>query len=345
MLPTRLWNEVSCWGSQGYSSVGRAAVSKTVGRGFESCCPCHFLNAVESESLFIEVAEPDRLDRFLATHLPEFSRTKLAQLIEGGHCLVNGKLEKPGCKLKVGNLVEVIDLPEPPVQDLTPIQMDLPVLFEDSDLLVVDKPRGLPTHPSTSYHGPTLVHGLLALSSLSTGTASYRPGIVHRLDKDTTGLLVVAKNDFAHERLAQQIAAKTAERRYVAIAYGEPEQERFRVEAPIARDPKSRLHMMCDPHGKHAATEFRRLRVAGSGTLMSCRLESGRTHQIRVHLQAIGHPVKGDSLYARGEWAAGPMQLHATLLSFVHPRSGESMTIYCQPPSDFEAEVSQADVE
>jgi len=298
---------------------------------------------VDSESLFLEVDDADRLDRFLATQFPEFSRTKLADLIESGHVLVNGKLEKPGMKLKPGVMVEVIDMPEPPVHDLTPVDLNLKVLWEDADLLVVDKPRGIPTHPSTSYKGATLVHGLLALSSLSSGTADYRPGIVHRLDKETTGLLVVAKNDWTHERLAQQIAEKSAERRYVAIAYGEPEQAHFRVAAPIARDPHSRLHMRCDPRGKPAATEFKKLRYASGGTLVSCKLESGRTHQIRVHLQAVGHPVKGDPLYAKGDWANGPMQLHAALLSFTHPRSGEKIRVFCPPPADFEAVITESD--
>ncbi|MCE9560053.1 MAG: RluA family pseudouridine synthase [Armatimonadetes bacterium] len=290
----------------------------------------------ELEITAFEVDESDRLDKFLKRMLPDFSRTKLVEVITGGFVTVDGIVRKPGHEVREGMQVEIVDLPDAAPTHLEPIKMDLEIVYEDADLLVVNKPRGLPTHPASSYPGATLVHGLLAhADTLSTGSSDFRPGIVHRLDKETTGLLVVAKSDFAHAHLAKQIADKAAERRYFALAYGTTEQVKFRVAAPIARDPRNRLKMSCQPVGRDAATQFRRFEIFGGGSLLSCKLETGRTHQIRVHLQAIGHPVKGDALYATGPWAEGPMQLHAALLCFVHPRSGEAMEFYLAPPESF----------
>lgn len=289
----------------------------------------------DGEVLLIEVDEADRLDKFLSRVLPDFSRTKLASLCEGGFVVVGGEPRLPRYQVRPGMQVEIADLPDPEPFHLEPIPMDLRIPYEDDALLVVEKPRGLPTHPASSYTGPTLVHGLLAHGELSTGSAHYRPGIVHRLDKETTGLLVIAKTDFAHAHLAAQIAERSAGRKYVALAYGNTEQARFRVEAPIARDPRSRLRMCCHPSGRFAATRFSRLAETHGGSLLVCQLETGRTHQIRVHLQAVGHPVRGDELYAKGEWAEEAMQLHAASLSFSHPVTGERMNMYAPPPADF----------
>ncbi|MBL8049315.1 MAG: RluA family pseudouridine synthase [Chthonomonas sp.] len=289
----------------------------------------------DGEILLIEADEADRLDKVLSRALPDFSRTKLAALCEDGHVLVNGEPRPPRYQVRPGMSISIADLPDPEPFNLEPVPMDLVIRFEDEHLLVVEKPRGLPTHPASSYTGATLVHGLLAHSQLSTGSAHYRPGIVHRLDKDTTGLLVVAKTDFAHAKLAEQISTRAAGRKYCALAYGTTEQQRFRVEAPIARDPRSRLRMCCHPSGRFAATKFSRVSESHGGSLLICQLETGRTHQIRVHLQAVGHPVRGDEQYAKGDWSEGPMQLHAASLSFTHPVSGEAMAIYSPPPADF----------
>jgi len=279
---------------------------------------------------------PERLDRFLARMLPDHSRTKLSKLVASGEVKVDGKEAKPSLMLEPGMQVELAEPDEKAVHDLTPADIPLEVLYEDEDLLVVNKPRGLAAHPAASLKEPSLVNALLARNTaLSTAAGEFRPGIVHRLDKETTGLMVVAKNDQAHVVLAKQMETKTAERRYFAVVAGNVEQERFTVAAPIARSKQNRLLMAVDAHGKPAVTHVRRLSRVTQGTVVACRLETGRTHQIRVHLRAVGFPVLGDTLYAPREYATGPLQLHAALLAFTHPRTGERVEVYADPPADF----------
>lgn len=277
----------------------------------------------------------ERLDKFVARMLPQHSRTKLAKLIGDGAVRVNGRSEKPSFALTPGDTVEVTVTPEEtPAHDLTPFQMELDVVYEDDFVIVVNKPRGLATHPASSLKEPSLVNALLGRIELSAGSEPFRPGIVHRLDKDTTGLILVAKSDLAHLRLSQQIASRTAERRYLAVVQGDLEQPAFKIEAPIARDRANRLRMSVDPHGKPALTHVRRLERLREGTLVAARLETGRTHQIRVHLRAVGHPVLGDALYnpQRSSW---PLQLHAAYLAFDHPMTGERVRLFQLPPEDF----------
>jgi 23S rRNA pseudouridine1911/1915/1917 synthase len=280
----------------------------------------------------------ERLDKFLARKLPDHSRTRLVRLIEEGGVLVAGEKPKPSLKLEPGVVVEVLSLPEDQTpHDLTPYEITLDVIFEDEHLMVINKPRRLATHPASSLKAPSLVNALLARASkLSSGTEDYRPGIVHRLDKDTTGLLVVAKTDSAHMKLARQIAGKTADRRYAAVVLGEMEREAFRIEAPIARDKHNRLKMTVDPRGRPAATNVKKVARVSEGTLVYCKLETGRTHQIRVHLQAVAQPVLGDQLYGRKEDSV-PLQLHAAYLSFDHPVSSERLRFFVKPPEDFVA--------
>ena len=221
--------------------------------------------------------------------------------------------------------------------DLTPADIPLEILHEDEDLLVVNKPRGLATHPAASLKEPSLVNALLASHQLSSGSAAFRPGIVHRLDKETTGVIIVAKNDAAHVALAKAIEERKVHRCYVAVVHGELDQEKFKIDAPIARDKKNRLKMAVDPKGKSAITHVYKIGTVPEGTVVEVRLETGRTHQIRVHLASIGHPVVGDALYSRQK-SHLPLQLHAVSISFDHPVTHEGIIVIAGPPDDFVAQ-------
>ncbi|MBL8059955.1 MAG: RluA family pseudouridine synthase [Chthonomonas sp.] len=292
------------------------------------------------------VESPTRLDKFLAEQLQGFSRTKLVVLIEHEGVWVDGILRKPSFRVEPGMVVSLDEVEATPAHDLTPVPMDLDVVFEDSSFIVINKPRGLASHPAPGLREPTLVNGLLARwGSLSAGSAEYRPGIVHRLDKETTGLMVVAKTDAAHRHLAAQIAEKSAERRYVGLAQGVLGHSRLKIEAPIGRDRQDRRKMAVDPHGKPAVTHVKVLQESGGDSLIAARLETGRTHQIRVHLSASGHPLKGDTIYAKAPWSDGPLQLHAAYLGFKHPETETAVAFFALPPPDFEFEVSRQLVE
>jgi len=278
----------------------------------------------------------ERLDRFLARSLPEFSRTRLAKLIDGGGVTVNGKTPKSSFALEPGMSVELEAPPEPEPHDLSPSNIPLDIVYEDESLLIVNKPRGLASHPASSLKEPSLVNALLGRNvQLSSAAGEFRPGIVHRLDKETTGLMVVAKNDTVHVALAKQLESKTAERRYFAVVAGLIEQERFAIDFPIGRSESDRRMMTVSAKGKRAITHLKRVVRLDQGTLVAARLETGRTHQIRVHLRAIGHPVLGDTLYAPKEHAVGPMQLHAGFLAFIHPVSDERVEFYAPPDASF----------
>ncbi|HEY3780968.1 MAG TPA: RluA family pseudouridine synthase [Fimbriimonadaceae bacterium] len=280
--------------------------------------------------------EAERLDKFLARLMPQHSRSKLAKIADEGKILVNGTARKPSFALRSGDKVVLEDVAEGEAHDLTPADIALDVRYEDEYLLVVNKQRGLAVHPAVSLKEPSLVNALLARShGLSSAGGSFRPGIVHRLDKDTTGLLLVAKTDNAHVRLAKQIEKRHASRRYVAVAAGNIEHERFDVAASLGRSKKNRLLIAVDPEGKNALTHFKKLARLDSGTLLACSLETGRTHQIRVHLQSMGHPVLGDRLYAPAAYRSVPLQLHAAFMAFEHPISGETIRVFAEPPEDF----------
>lgn len=285
------------------------------------------------------VDSPDRLDRFLAIKMPQFSRSRLTELIDDGQVLVDGRVEKRSFRTLPGMVVS-LDLPEDrPIHDLTPFEMPLEIAFQDEHLLVVNKPRGLATHPAPSLKAPSLVNVLLARASgLSSVGKSYRPGIIHRLDKETTGLLLVAKDDATHLALAKGIQTREIQREYLAIIARDFPFEKDswrRIDAPIARDPRNRLKMAIVPGGKSAVTHVRGLANVDAGTFVRCRLETGRTHQIRVHLAAIGYPVLGDSLYAPLHMQTAALQLHAFRIAFTHPATGEFLDIEVKTPPDF----------
>ncbi len=286
-----------------------------------------------------------RLDRFLAAALPEHSRSKLVRWIELGKVFVDNKVERASFEVKQGMVVSLEPLEEKPIHDLTPADIPIDVIFEDEFMMVVNKPRHLATHPAASLQEPSLVNALLARNTqLSEIGGDFRPGIVHRLDKDTTGLLMIAKTDAAHVVLARQIEEKTAERRYLAITGGEIVKPRITISAPIARDKKNRLKMAVDAHGKPAVTHIRVLRHVNAGQLLVCRLETGRTHQIRVHLSSIGCPVIGDTMYAPKSMQTAELQLHAAFLEFNHPVSGERRQFFAPAPEDFLGQATAEEV-
>lgn len=267
-----------------------------------------------------------RCDKYLCSVLG-LSRTRAADLLEGGRVLVNGAKPKASLKLKVGDSVSV-DMPEPESLDVLPEDLDLDVIYEDEDMIVVNKPKGMVVHPAPGHLSGTLVNGLLFhCKDLSGINGVMRPGIVHRIDKDTSGLIVAAKNDAAHESLAQQIADKTCHREYRAIVHNPFSHKVGTVNAPIGRDEKDRQKMaVTAKNSKPAVTHFEVLENFDKFAYLNCRLETGRTHQIRVHMNYIGHPIAGDPKYGpRKTLEAGGQLLHAWALELNHPRTGERM--------------------
>lgn len=286
--------------------------------------------------LVSEEDQGERLDKFLATELEEFalSRERLQGLIKDRQVLVNGKPEtKPSTRLKEGDAIEV-GIPEAQPIPLEPETIPLDVVYEDTALLVVNKPSGMLTHPTGRERTGTLVNALLAHcgNSLSGINGMIRPGIVHRLDRETSGLLMVAKTDTAHFHLSAQLKDKTARRNYRAIAQGQFKEESGTVDAPIGRNPKNRDKMAIIPDGRNAVTHWKVLeRLGDKYALLELSLETGRTHQIRVHMSHIGHPLLGDPLYGSGvdkilKLKTQGQLLQAFRLSFIHPLSNERVT-------------------
>lgn len=277
-----------------------------------------------------------RIDKVLAHQFNQFSRSHLQKWIVDGNVRVNGQPVKPKYKLAVGDQV-VIEPEAPQKVDLTPEKIPLDIVYEDDDVIVVNKPQGMVVHPAPGHPDHTLVNALLYHSPLSTINGEFRPGIVHRIDKDTSGLLMVAKNDLAHRSLAAQLKAKTNQREYVALVHGVIKQDAGTIDAPIGRSKKDRKKQAVVSDGRHTVTHFKVLRRFRHYTLVSCRLETGRTHQIRVHMKSIGHPLAGDPLYGPRKTLPGRGQyLHARLLGFKHPRTGKDLVFTAPLPEYFQ---------
>ena len=278
-----------------------------------------------------------RLDRFLANKLPEYSRSRLQQLVRTGFVRLNGATTRPRHLVRSGDKIE---LTEPPLEkiDNQPEPIPLEVLFEDKDIIVINKPPGLVVHPGAGHRQHTLVNALLShCPTLSGIGGKERPGIVHRLDKETSGCLVVAKNDGAHRELSRQFAERRVEKIYLVLVAGKLREEAGVIEEKIGRHPVHRQRMsVASARGRPAKTQYRVVRSEDQASLVECRLYSGRTHQIRVHLHHLGHPVLGDKVYATHSAKNFPRHmLHAWKLGFRHPCSGEWKSFEAPLPDDF----------
>ena len=279
----------------------------------------------------------ERVDVFLA-RVTEFSRARVQKLIESGDALVNGNAVKPKYLLKSGDKVS-LDFSPPEEILAEPEDIPLNILYEDSDIIVVNKARGMVVHPGAGVYSGTLVNALLYHSKgLSGINGKIRPGIVHRLDKDTSGVMVVAKNDAAHLSLSKQIAEKEAKRIYLAIAEGNFKEDKGEIEGDIGRSLKDRKKMaVVEKNGKYALTKYRVIERFSGYTLIACELKTGRTHQIRVHMAHIGHPLVADPKYGARKSSHFKMEgqaLHSTKLTLTHPRTGERMEFYAKLPDD-----------
>ncbi|UQS81472.1 RluA family pseudouridine synthase [Bombilactobacillus folatiphilus] len=289
-----------------------------------------------------EFKNPDdnqRLDKEIFLYKKIYTRAQIQKWIKSGQVLVNGtRVTKTGFKLKLDDQIQVTPTKAPPLKAFAQ-NLSLEVIYEDQDVLVVNKPQGMVVHPSAGHPDQTLVNAILYHTQLDSQD-EVRPGIVHRIDKDTSGLLMVAKTDLAQESLSQQLKNKTNLRRYVAIVHAPFSEQEGTIDAPIGRDPQNRKQQAVLAGGKSAITHFRVLENFADYALIECQLETGRTHQIRVHLQYIGHPVAGDPLYGPRQTLKGSGQfLHAQQLGFYHPRTGKWLEFEVEPPKIFQEQL------
>jgi 23S rRNA pseudouridine1911/1915/1917 synthase len=311
------------------------------------------------ETLNFQVSESNvdtRLDSFLAAQIDGWSRARLQRLIEDEEVLINGKPAKASYKLRAGDEIEV-ELTAPPAVTFTPEDIPLEIIFEDDSLIVVNKPAGLVVHPAAGIHSGTLANALAYhFQKLSKRAGDIRPGIVHRLDKDTSGLMVVAKNEATHENLADQFRAREVFKSYVALVHGVVKQQSGRIEQPIARDPRTRIRMAVVRAGRGALSLYKIRKSFKSFTLLDVELKTGRTHQIRVHLSWLKHPVVGDEVYGGGRdktvqdvrlrAAIRKLHrqfLHAERLGFRHPGSGESLQFIAPLPPELSQLLAELD--
>lgn len=280
-----------------------------------------------------------RIDKYLSDELEGISRSYIQKLMENGNITVNQKSVKSNYKLRNKDFVQVL-LPDPEELNIEPENIPLSILYEDEHLLVVDKPKGMVVHPAAGHMTGTLVHALLyhCKDQLSGINGVQRPGIVHRIDQNTTGALVVCKTDNAHKHLAEQLKVHSITRKYRAIVHGNVKEDTGTVHATIGRDPKDRKKMAAHVQGKDAITHYKVLERFGNYTYMEFSLETGRTHQIRVHMKSIGHPILGDDIYgpAKCPFTLEGQTLHAMVLGFIHPATEEYMEFTAPIPEYFE---------
>ncbi|SDH69299.1 23S rRNA pseudouridine1911/1915/1917 synthase [Planococcus glaciei] len=294
---------------------------------------------MEIEDLTIEITEEMagvRIDKAVSSIDEDWSRSQIANWVKDGAVKVNGETVKPNYKVRLDDII-IVSPPLLEELDVVPEDLNLEITYEDADVLVVNKPRGMVVHPAPGHANGTLVNGLMFhCKDLSGINGVARPGIVHRIDKDTSGLLMVAKNDMAHTSLVDQLVKKTVTRKYVALVHGHIPHDKGTIEAPIGRDSKDRQKMAVIDKGKHAVTHFRVLERFGNFTLVECRLETGRTHQIRVHMKYIGFPLVGDPKYGpKKTMDINGQALHAEVIGFDHPRTGEYLEFSAEPPAQF----------
>lgn len=291
------------------------------------------------------IEENGRLDAVLASYIQDVSRSYLQKLIENGEISVNNVVEtSKKYKVKVGDVVS-LDMPEPELLSVEPEDIPIDIVYEDDYLMIINKPVGMVVHPAPGNYTGTLVNALMYHSEkLSSINGVIRPGIVHRIDKDTSGLLMIAKTDQAHQSLAEQLKEHTITRKYVALVHGRINEETGTINAPIGRSPKDRLKMaVVERNSKEAVTHFRVLERFNQYTLIECQLETGRTHQIRVHMAYIGHPLLGDPLYGvkKPKIKHDGQLLHAKILGFEHPVSGEYMEFDSEIPEIFDIMIKK----
>lgn len=284
-----------------------------------------------------------RLDKVCSEIFSDYSRSQIKQLLDGGNITVNGKTEKAKYKVKSGDLIR-LEEPETKTLELRPENIPLDIVYEDDDVIVINKPQGMVVHPAPGHDEHTLVNALLYHCPLSTINGTFRPGIVHRIDKDTSGLLMVAKNDKAHRSLAKQLKDKTNIREYVALVHGRIAEDEGTINAPIGRSLKDRKKQAVVKDGRNAVTHFEVLKRYRDYTFVKCILETGRTHQIRVHMKYIGHPLVGDPLYGPKKTIKGNGQfLHAGKLGFVHPTTGKLLIFEAPLPKIFQECLEKLD--
>ena len=291
------------------------------------------------EKIRIEVEnleKNERIDKYLSSKLDDsFSRAKIQKLIDEELILVNDKVIKSSYKVSNGDVILITDKEED--MSVKPEKMDIDIVYEDDDVMVINKKSGVVVHPAPGNYSGTLVNGLMYLSKdLSHVNGEFRPGIVHRIDKDTSGLLIVAKNDKAHRILAEELKEKKIKRKYIALVSGVINHDLGEIDAPIGRDPSDRKKMcVTSTNSKDAITHFRVLERYKNASLIECELETGRTHQIRVHMKYINHPVINDPVYGKNNHGEFGQLLHAKEITFTHPTTKEVMTFSCEVPEEF----------